>query len=68
MLENITIYKEFEEIRSINSIIFKLTPRDTYIMNQYTKKLSIENRTTWLVNLIEADIQEKIDAGFVEIK
>ena len=68
MLENIQLNKNFDEDRAINSIMFKLSPRDLYILNQYQKKLDIENRTTWLMRLIEADIQEKIDLGFVEIK
>ncbi len=67
MLDTLKIDKQFDEDRAINGVHFKLNPRDMYIMNQYTEKLHIENRTTWLTALIEADIKEKIESGFVEI-
>ena len=67
MLENLKINKEFSETRSIEKIDIKLSPKLKYIIMQYQDIMDIENRTSWILGLIEKDISEKIESGFVVI-
>lgn len=67
MLDTLYLDTKFYETRMIETINFKITPRDKYIMNQFVSKLNIENKTSWITSLIEAEIKDKIDSGFVEI-
>ncbi len=68
MFSNIALTKDFPESRKIENIIIKLSTRDKYIIEQYQQEMEIDNRSSWLIDLIENDINEKLDSGFVVIK
>ena len=67
MFKTLFIEKDFFESRKIENFIFKLTPRDKYIIEQYQQQMGIENRSSWILKIIEKDILEKIELGFVDI-
>lgn len=68
MFNSLKIDKEFYDDRLLDSIMFKLSSRDKYIINQYQHKMDIENRSSWLLRIIEKEIVSTVEAGFVEIK
>jgi hypothetical protein len=64
MFDNKDIQVSVNSDRKVENIIFKLTTRDKYIISKYQDVMNIDNRSTWLMSLIEKDINEKIEKGF----
>ena len=52
--------KKFTETRKIENFIFKLSPKEKDIINQYVKEMGISNASDWVRDLVFNDIDKGI--------